>query len=57
MFIIRIFSKYIGFFVLFIKAAAKINIPSTKDGQHCLLFSDSDSLNAITTSKDVIFNI
>lgn len=29
-----------------------ISTPFTRDGQKCLLFSDGDSLNAITAEKD-----
>lgn len=41
--------------VLFILVSATIQIamPSNKDGQNCILFSDEDSLNAICSLKDV----
>lgn len=35
-----------------ITATAQISMPSNKDGQNCLLFSDEDSLNAICSLKD-----
>lgn len=37
----------------FFPVSAQISIPSVKDGQSCILFSDGDSLNAICSMKDV----
>lgn len=35
-----------------ITCAAQVTIPTTREGQHCLLFSDGESINAICTAKD-----
>lgn len=35
-----------------ISGSAQVSIPTTRDGQQCLLFSDGESLNAICTAKD-----
>lgn len=37
---------------LTITCAAQVTIPTTREGQHCLLFSDGESINAICTAKD-----
>lgn len=36
-------------------ATLQIPMPSNKDGQNCILFSDEDSFNAICSLKDVSF--
>lgn len=38
---------------ILISATIQIAMPSNKDGQNCILFSDEDSLNAICSLKDV----
>lgn len=38
---------------LLIAATTQISIPTTKDGQNCLIFSDGESLNVICSTKDV----
>lgn len=40
----------------FSSATIQISMPSCKEGQNCLLFSDEDSLNAICSIKDVSFS-